>query len=676
LDRDRQFDSAGPQALWPDLATLYGALGQQVDAALCWMSALWETDVPPLRWLSLWSASEGKLADAGAVDRALGELLQQVSPSPADLRALVAWLVWAAHHGTPRPDPMWFVQSKDFLTKHEHLLPVRAAWLAWVSLAELGYVDARSLAPARDRLLRRLARSGLKPEVDLPNFLRFTKQMARVPVRGGFAIGDWLIGLAERAQEWIKRPGNEFIPSEEGRRYPGQTLLPKTNAYVDLIFAFGLARLGEVDACNRLRQRAHAELDAADEAHSFLAEAYDYRIQQALDGKPHGGPLSPEQMARLPEIFEGRAKRGEWAGVGAWYIIDRMRGLSRILEPDQEIKADRHLLPALNELERNLRELPDVLDRAKVAERVRALLAKVPKKDGAELRARILRAGLEQALRVGEDFALELLAQLPPTFDALPPPSDDIDFDDHARLLEKGLFVAAHFDRAEYVQKFVARFGRLLRSLPDAPMAQALDSLAGQSFRGLRKMGMQQEIGQLLHLMAEVLLKGGDLRTVEDPKWRARQPAALRALLHVAAGWYYLGKDAEAETVLKAARATLLAPPRNPNDGAVERNVREVLVLTRLTCAYATALSHAPVEIAQKRFEELFEKLERIRDNFTTSAHYCQVQIRVIEAVILAVTSDDFAGGRLASRWLDEEEALVRRRIHHDFNTLCPRDRR
>jgi len=85
---------------------------------------------------------------------------------------------------------------------------------------------------------------------------------------------------------------------------------------------------------------------------------------------------------------------------------------------------------------------------------------------------------------------------------------------------------------------------------------------------------------------------------------------------------------------------------------------------------YAGALSQAPVELAQKRFEELFEKLEGILDTFTTNSHYSQCQLQVVESVVLAVVSDDFTVGPGVRRWLDDDEYLVRRRVHRDVRQL------
>ncbi|HEX5270288.1 MAG TPA: hypothetical protein VFW33_07375, partial [Gemmataceae bacterium] len=632
--------------------------------ALAWFRA--EAQAVPLRKEAGWPkgrtwASPAALAPRGAGAEAadLDLVLGLNEPQTADVRAVAAHVCWAACQADP---PAALARRlgrvAQFLEAHERLIPVRAAWLASLALHRLAGGDPLGLARARDRLLERLFRAGLRPEQDLPSFLRFSGPAGNQRFR---VVRQWLVGLCEMAQAWIRDKGQ--ITSERP---------PKTGAYVDLIFAFGLAKLGEADACHRLRDRAKAELAEDDEAHSFLFQAYDYRIRRALEGHPHAGPLPTEQMEYLNHLIAERKKAKDTTGVGPDYIIDRLRWLSRVLEPDQKVEPYRHATQYMNELEQTLRGLPDVLDRDLVADRVRALLLKVPKgKEGPEVRARVLRTALDQGPRVGETFAAEMLALTPAAFDALPPPPGAVEFGEQAELLEKGLFVAAHFDRKESVQHLVTRFGRLLQPQRDAPTVQALDALAAQSFRGLRKLGMQQEIDKLLSQMAEVLLKGRDLPVVEDAGWRAKQPAALRALLHVAAGWYYFGRDGQAETVLRAARSALLAPlPKGKDTNRPALSGREVMDRTDLARAYAAALSQAPVEVAQARFEELFDKLEGILDTFTTNTHYSRCQLQVVEAVVLAVVSDDFTVGNAVRRWLDDDEYLVRRRIHRDVREL------
>jgi hypothetical protein len=506
--------------------------------------------------------------------------------------------------------------------------------MAWAHLAQLSRGDVLALARARDRLLERLYTNGLRPEQDLPSFLRFAGQPTSQRFR---AVRQWLTDLAGLAQDWIKEGGNAL-----------HTATAQTPAYVDLIFAFGLARLGEADAARLLLGRAQAVLGEKDDAHQFLLTAYKYRITQALDGKPHTGPLLADHMEYLEHME--RLQR---------YVVDRLRRHARVLEPDQKIDPYRHWGARISDFDKALAELTDLTDRQELANRVQKLLRDVPKgAKGNEARARVLRAGLEAAPRVSEEFARQMLDQTIPAYDALPEARETAALVDQAAFLEKALFTAAHFDRIEHIHPLVERFRRMLQAQRHNPQAvQALDSLAGQCFRGLRKLGMRDEIDQLLGLMAEVILGGQELSAIDFRKL-SHGPAALRALLHVAAGWYYFGRDRQAEPVLQTVRSLLLQNDLHPRDQ------------TALACSYAMTVGQAPVEVAQKRLEEIFRQLKGVKDTYTTSSHFSVSQLDVVEAVVLAVVSDDFTLGTQARRWLDDDEFLVRRRIHRDVRTM------
>jgi hypothetical protein len=128
----------------------------------------------------------------------------------------------------------------------------------------------------------------------------------------------------------------------------------------------------------------------------------------------------------------------------------------------------------------------------------------------------------------------------------------------------------------------------------------------------------------------------------------------LRLLLHIAAGWYYFGQDDRARHILDEARDLLF----EGDLPSVEQ--------TKLARGYVAALGHAPIEAALPGLEEVFHRLERVHDSYTTNSHYSSSRLDVIEAVVLALVSDDLLFDKSGRRWLDDDEYLVRRRIHRD----------
>jgi hypothetical protein len=646
VEMEGGLDAPERRALWPKLARCNAGLKSGDDAGLCWLNALWWEKAVPAAWAWGWFVAEAVaaqpryetgqkvprtwltrlLADGGRARELTGEeldmLLKMKDPTMGDVRALAAYLVWA---GTRKPAPAALDERvqplQRFLETHERMLPVRGVWLAW---SHLSGDDVLTLARARDRLLERLFHNGLRPEQDLPSFLRFAGQPTSQRFR---AVRKWMTDLSDMAQRWVQANAD---PMQK----------PPMDAYVDLLFAYGLARLGEADASRELLAQAEKILAGKDDAHSFLLEAYRYRIKQALDGKPHTGPLPAESLDQLKGMVTLLN-----------YVVDRLRRHSRILEPDQEIDPYRKWGARISELDNQLAELTDLADRREIVARVQRLLKAATKgEEGHEARGKILKAALEAAPRVGEDFAREMLDLGQKAYDALPEPADANALAERAGFLEKALFVAAHFDSVGHIHQQVARFERMLQSQRGSQAITALEKLAGRCFRGLRKLGMRDQIDRLLTQMADLVLEGKDLASVDA--------AGLRALLLVAGEWYFFGRDGQAEPVLQAARAMLLKaglPPREQ---------------TPLACAYALTVGQAPVAVAQKRLEEIFTQVQGVKDTYTTSSHFSVSQLDLIEAVVRAVVSDDFTMGTQARRWLDEDEFLVRRRIHNDVRAL------
>src|SRR5262249_44239198 len=140
--------------------------------------------------------------EAADLDRVLS-LEGSDQPQAADVRALAAYVFWAAEQRPPsRPLVERLPRVRHFLETWERILPVRAVWLAWVGLTRLSGGDVLGLARARDRLLERLYQNGLRPEQDLAPFLRFSGQPSSERFR---AFREWLVGLADRGQDWLAR---------------------------------------------------------------------------------------------------------------------------------------------------------------------------------------------------------------------------------------------------------------------------------------------------------------------------------------------------------------------------------------------------------------------------------------------------------------------------------------
>jgi hypothetical protein len=621
LALDGPLDDPKRLALWPELAGVYTALGHKSDAALSWLHSLWQDAPGAVSRAQAWCKAE-QMDPASPLPV---NLLAREQASATEVRGVAAWLV-AAKHRQRGLGAEQLGRVQRFLERHEKLLPVRAVWLTALAALRLSHGDVLGLTRTRDRLLERLYHKGLAHDQDLPSFLRFS----------GIGLGerrrafrDWLLQLPGRVEQWIHR--NPFP------RVPADADPYDTNAYAELMLAFGLARLGEDQVCRQLMSNARTWLDSRrgpqEKVHDVLRNAFEYRIHQVLSGKPAAGPLPQAQLEYMANQLDHNMR----------YKVDRMRMRSRILEPDEKIDAFRTFY-ARDEFRQALDMLPDIIDRSILEKECMRLLTAAD--DVPSRRLQAVEAALKVAPRLGEEFALARLADVHALCRA------DYDVFEQGRLLEQALFVAAHFNQPATVQQMLGLFLELLRSNQQRMTRdQRLESLVGQCFRGLRKLGLHDEIRQLLTRMTLVVTHARPLNDLRnDNAW----VTMVRTLLHVSAGWFYFNEEGEARKLLEEVRLLLF-------DGELEKHEK-----TPLACAYVATLAWAPVELALVAIDELLERLEGIFDNYDTKSHFSVSKLAVVEATVLAVVTEEFAMGQVARRWLEDDEYLVRRRIHQD----------
>jgi hypothetical protein len=115
-----------------------------------------------------------------------------------------------------------------------------------------------------------------------------------------------------------------------------------TQAYVDLMFAWGHARLGDAETTHRLAREAAERLHPVanakspypqiDPAHSWLLDAFTFRIEEASRGRPPGGPWPAELQAGREALDDPRS-----SNFSRGYVVDRLRAVSRILESVDDV---------------------------------------------------------------------------------------------------------------------------------------------------------------------------------------------------------------------------------------------------------------------------------------------------------------------------------------------------
>jgi hypothetical protein len=610
IELDAPGDAPERVALLERLAIVYARLGRRRDAGLCFARAVWEA--PPVHAqarLDAWIAADGGLAG----HHALARILAEAAPDLDDVR-----LVAAVAAGAPAlEDDSHRVQR--WLDEHDGALDARTLWLARVGLARRAGGDPLGLAHTRDRILAGLA-GGLPVQRELPAFLWFAGRTGAL----GNASGEHLTRALEELAQRIGKTRRKRSATEA----PAQL----TGAYVHLQLAYGFARIGKHDRARALVQEAREALAqvASDPVHAYLIAAFAARVEQAIAGVAPETPLAEALGAQLAAL--DRLAR---------YKVDRLREASRILEPlaaldpfgvfiDQRIHA---------------RGSPLVAVRAIMEPRARAVAVGQLVETAATSepdRARLIDGILDLLLGLPESDAMPILARTAPLIGQLPEPR-------RAVLYAGALVVAGHFGRTDLVSELLAQLGTAIRAVA----ATDLERVLQHSLRALRRIGLPAEMAELL---AEV-----------EHARSASEPGALYGRLAIAAGLAFLGDTARALPIFDQARAALGADFQALGEVRKDGTRPPLTRLLELTRALALAYAQAPLGDALGGIAELAQHLREITDHLNTNSHFCLSVLHFVESLVLGITSDDLALGEASRRFVEDDEHLIRRRLHRDL---------
>jgi hypothetical protein len=618
LELEARADSPERQQAWVRLAELYARAQRPRDAGMAWAHAVWEAPLEGVAPLARrWAETTGTRLDA---------VMGEKTPNVDQTRAVVAHLL--AQASTPASGQVRLAEASAFFDRFDDDLDVRSFWLARFALSRLAGGDALGLARARDRVLARLQR-GLSLDRDVPRLMRVTGAAAGgAGTERALRVSAQLEGLLKAFDETPRK------------RSPVEAPPHLTRAYVGFEFAWGFARLGAADRARALRdlslsvlEKVSATTDPKDQnapVHRYLMRAFSARIDQALEGVSPETPLGAEINGQLPSLEPFQR-----------YKVDRLRQFSNVLEPQERLDATTDFfrahqsqgaeeLAALRGLKDPAELLRGIEERARVAG------------DGnlpPEERARLIDGLLDFLPSVPESQALPLLQRFVALADGLPAKL-------RALLYEDALKVAGHFGRTALVKQLVTSLGRLFSELGVDGMAE-LGSTLVAGVRSLRRVGLRDESTELLQRASSVL-KGEDTRT-------------LIARLGLAGGLAYLGQTAQAQPIIDDAQ------------GRLSRGESGLIPVDRLklTRSTARALGHLPTELALPGLLRLAQQLPWVTDAFNTNSHFCLSLVDFADALVLGHVGDDLTLNEATRRFLEEDEYLVRRRVHRDVGAVA-----
>lgn len=673
-------DQPERQSLWPALARANTGAGDPAEASICWVNAMWEQVALPAEFVQGWYQTEhpNQSKPNGATE--LDTLLQSRNPDRIEVRQLASTVLASL---STDPAPAWLRSRlpaiQQYLEANDGKLPVRAVWLIALELATVTGADVLGLARVRDRILQRLLDGGLNAETDLPFFLRTAGLKDSERVR---FVRDQAMSLHQLCRKWAE--ATNFASYAYGFK---QSDAKSTLPYVDLLFAYGFAKLGEATTARTLMDKTRRSLDPnpkSDErlmTKKYLYEAFLYRAEEVLAGKVPSRAL-PVELAKDIELLAIAGRNVDNSPhKNAYKAIMRLRAQSVILEPiekyDHLDKAAQGGNPFLDAL----RDLSDIRDPSNMIRQVRMLyrggIGGNEPQPLLVVQMMTLHAAMPWAVRAGEGFTLELLSLVPEVLRqslALGAVKNLTKI--QGELLDRALFFAAHFGRRDHIQTLQGLFIDLVASKQKEDRIDMINLAARQCMKCLVQAGLRDEIDTILLRLYNLILQGESLPQLKT-RWLSRQiewGRLLQALLHLASGWSHSGNADMANPILDEARAELLAPAKPVGTQA---NVLIPVFYTKLAKSYIAAIGQGQSETGLNRLSELFVQMDpkRLTIGGTNARFYSELHIAIVEEVVLAIVSDDFALGPGGRRWLDEDEFLVRRRIHRDMQSTLTKSR-
>ncbi|PRQ05513.1 hypothetical protein [Enhygromyxa salina] len=641
---DTPLDDPARISMWADLGNLQAALHRSREAGLCWARALWlgaaATGPSQLALAHRWVTSE--CAMLGYPDG--GHMLGIVDVVDADLdeqmvRALAAEVVYAELYVRATPaeraraaatlgsdpqvapplGPELLARLQRFFATHGALLDLRTLWLARSGLARLAGDDRLALFQTRDLIMSSL-REGVGLARNIPNFVR---------THGTDGDASDLGRLADE----LLRARDEYLTTKRQRSTIESTYPEaRTDAYVRLVLAWGLARVGRP-------QDARDELDAGvallgdsiapergDAIHIAAHASYAARIHHALEGLPPGAPLSAEPGGPI-------AARERLSNIDR-FKYDRLLQLSRVLDPREGVDAFDKWNRKDDEPFAGLALLTRPEDLAALFDRMLAAMST----QAPERVARSLTELLEYLEALPEPLAVPRLQAALPFVSAAP-------LEARPRLLRNVLLLAGYYDRPALIDEALATLAVSDAELTEQRPAEYAELLT-RCAPVLRRSNHEAQLSARLSRLEERVGDNSDV------------PGVV-AQLHIAAGFAALGQPGRVQGAFTAAYALLpelAAPP--PKLQVLQTLLREIAVaLSRSTPGQAIAGSRA-----------LMQRLASTSDSLSTTSHFCLSVIQLMEAVVLSLASEDLALSEWARRWVETDEHLLHRRIHKDLS--------
>ena len=431
-----------------------------------------------------------------------------------------------------------------------------------------------------------------------------------------------------------------------------------THAYVDLMFAWGYARLGDVETARQLTAEAERLLrPTGDRAHAWLLDALEYRIGQAIAGQPHQGSLPSTLLEALDRIDEERS----WAP-SFRYVVDRARSLFEILEPDDLIdvyvqhfqnlsepaEAVCRLLtgPSTENLEARFLDLQAKADTSLAAPHRRQFYftaLRCPRAIEAEVARHLIPAATGASAQLIQDL-LPLASAASRTSEPLPGPWAPAKAGEALQsalsLFNSAVELAGRVRRADLVREQLDLFLGFQADLTaSARSGPGIETAVRELGKALIRCDLGREATALLDRVSEEWT--AEYRATADP-------AALQTCLALAGLDNWCERWERANRVLETARSEI-------------HRLDKPAPRVQVTCAFLDAISHGPWAETITNLRAIIGDLQWVPNSFTTATHFSRLHLQVAERTVLAIASPNFGPPADVLRAMPPAEIASRR---------------
>ncbi len=420
--------------------------------------------------------------------------------------------------------------------------------------------------------------------------------------------------------------------------------VPVHRPYIDLVFAFGLATLGDAaarrllaDAWEVMQHPVPPPVPGHRDYHPVTAalvpplayRGFEYRVDRALDGQPLAGSQSTGWVAELDNLQRESFDSGGAPRKLAAYVISRLREQSAIVDPDEQIDPYSSWTKHGDPARRELASLQAVHEPAELTPRLRRWCEAHLAGDLADpASASAVHDVLALAPRAEGEFAAELVGRIIPAFAVLRGETDgqgqEYAVRQQSRILERAMAVAAHDRRPDLASGLAGLLADLAERFPFDSRFRLVGGVGGPCVRALRDLGLREEIDRLARRLRPAV---GN--TPADPHHPEAIGHFLRSRLALAAASLALGSAPEADPLLDEARAALLAaggPRLLPAD------------YTEVARAYVAAAGEGSPEAGLPRLGDLLREMppRRITNTWTTAPYFSRLHLNLSEQVVAA----------------------------------------